>query len=71
MAVGLADKTEAGTHTNPVVVFAVLVQLLHHVAKAVVGGTLERGVLAYLLRGLIDDLRETWHLLDADINGSE
>ena len=71
VAVALALGTEGGSHADPVVIQAVGVQLLHHVAEAVVGRALERAVVAYLLGSLVDNLRESGHLLDADIDGGE
>ena len=71
VAVALAGEAEGGTYTNPEVCLTICVHFRHHISEAVVGRTLERGVIAHLLSGLVDDLRDTRHLLDADIDDGE
>ena len=66
VAVALLGRSEGGAHADPVVVLSVAVQLLHHVAEAVVGRAVEIAVVA--LGRLIDNLREAGHLLDVHID---
>ena len=62
MAVLLIFLAEGRAHADPVVAFAVH----HHVAETVVGRAGETAVVAALLRGLIEDLLQVWHLLQID-----
>ena len=70
MAVALAFKAECRTDAHPVVVKSFAVLLLHHVAEAVVGRARERagGILAHLIRCLVENLLQTGHLLEVDID---